>query len=213
MSLPVRWLGRQPYGPVLEAMQRHCAARGPDTPDELWLLEHEPVYTLGLSGRRTHLRDTGCVPVLPSDRGGDVTYHGPGQLVAYLLLDLGRRGLGVRALVRQLEASVVHVLARQGIVAHGRIDAPGVYVGAAKLASLGLRVRRGCCYHGVALNVAMDLTPYAAIDPCGHVGLGMTDCAREGWSTSVEAAGAAWLPSLCAALNGAAACGQEGVAA
>jgi lipoyl(octanoyl) transferase len=155
-------------------MRAFTDARGPDTEDQLWLLEHPPVYTLGQAGRLEHLLQPGEIPVVHCDRGGQVTYHGPGQLIAYLLLDMRRSGLGVRRLVRLLEESVVALLARRGIEAAVRADAPGVYVAEAKIASLGLRVRRGCTYHGMALNVAMDLQPFRSIDPCGYPGLRVT---------------------------------------
>jgi lipoyl(octanoyl) transferase len=152
-------------------MRRFTDARAPGTPDELWLLEHPPVFTLGQAGRREHLRDPGDIPVIAVDRGGQVTYHGPGQLVAYLLLDLRRARLGVKRLVEILEQSVVELLVRRGISGELRPNAPGVYVAGAKIAALGLRVRRGCSYHGLALNVSMDLEPFRRIDPCGYAGL------------------------------------------
>ena len=149
-------------------------ARTPHTQDALWLLEHPPVFTLGQAGRLEHLLDVGTIPVVQSDRGGQVTYHGPGQLIAYLLLDLRRSGLGVKRLVHLLEQCVIDLLARRGIEAEARADAPGVYVQGGKVASLGLRVRGGCCYHGLALNVAMDLRPFQRINPCGYPGLRVT---------------------------------------
>jgi lipoyl(octanoyl) transferase len=155
-------------------MRAFTDARGPDTEDQLWLLEHPAVYTLGQAGRVEHLLHPGAIPVVHCDRGGQVTYHGPGQLIAYLLLDMRRSGLGVRRLVRLLEESVVALLAQRGIEPAVRADAPGVYVAGAKIASLGLRVRRGCTYHGLALNVAMDLQPFRCIDPCGYPGLRVT---------------------------------------
>lgn len=152
-------------------MRAFTDARGPDTPDELWLLEHPPVFTLGQAGRPEHLLAPGDIPVVQSDRGGQATYHGPGQLVAYLLLDLRRAGLGVKRLVNLLEQSAIDLLARRGIAAAARPDAPGVYVDGAKIAALGLRVRQGCSYHGLSLNVAMDLEPFGRINPCGYAGL------------------------------------------
>jgi len=173
--LAVRRLGLAQYEPTWRAMQRFTAARNAGTPDELWLVEHPPVYTLGLNGKAQHLpRTESGIPVIKVDRGGQITYHGPGQIVAYTLLDLRRRGLGVRALVRKLENAVIELLADYGIEAKGRSDAPGVYVAGAKVAALGLRVRNGCCFHGLSLNVDMDLSPFRAIDPCGYPGLQVT---------------------------------------
>jgi lipoyl(octanoyl) transferase len=189
----VRLLGSTPYEATWRAMQAFTDARSATTADEIWLTEHPPIYTLGLAGRREHLlRDIG-IPVLGVDRGGQVTYHGPGQLVAYLLFDLRRRHLGVREMVRTMERSVVDWLAGHGIAARGRPEAPGVYVtrpgGEAKIAALGLKVRQGCTYHGLAVNVAMDLSPFAAIDPCGYPGLAVTQLADFGVRRTVAAAG------------------------
>jgi lipoyl(octanoyl) transferase len=156
-------------------MQNFTAARSADTPDELWLVEHPPVYTLGLNGKAQHLpRMDNGIPVIKVDRGGQITYHGPGQILVYALLDLRRRGLGVREMVRKFENAVIELLADYGIEAIGREDAPGVYVSGAKVAALGLRVRNGCCFHGLSLNVDMDLSPFLAIDPCGYPGLQVT---------------------------------------
>jgi lipoyl(octanoyl) transferase len=201
----VRLLGRRDYEPTWRAMQAFTAARTPATPDELWLTEHPPVYTLGLAGRREHLlRDNG-IPAIQVDRGGQITYHGPGQLVVYLLCDLKRSRLGVRAMVRSIEAAVVEWLDSLGISAHGKPAAPGVYVLRsgieAKIAALGLRVRNGCTYHGLAVNVAMDLSPFADIDPCGYRGLAVTQLADFGVTTTVDAAGAALAPLLVAGLS------------
>ncbi len=180
-------------------MQDFTAARAGNTSDELWLTEHEPVYTLGLAGRREHLlRDNG-IPVLKLDRGGQVTYHGPGQLVVYLLLDLRRAGLGIREMVRRIESGVIEWLGSLGIAAYGKPSAPGVYVRAAaeaKIAALGLRVRNGRTYHGLAVNVAMDLSPFADIDPCGYPGLAVTQLADFGVARTVEEAGAELAPIL-----------------
>ncbi len=173
-ALHVRHLGRRPYEPVWRAMQAFSAARTPDTPDELWLLEHPPVYTQGLNGKPEHLLAAGDIPVVAVDRGGQVTYHGPGQLVGYLLLDLARRGTGVRWLVEQIEGAVITLLEGYGVQAHGRRDAPGVYVGDAKVAALGLRVRHGRSYHGLSLNLDMDLGPFGRINPCGYAGMPVT---------------------------------------
>jgi lipoyl(octanoyl) transferase len=201
----VRVLGRSDYEPTWRAMQAFTAARTPITPDELWLTEHPPVYTLGLAGRREHLlRDNG-IPAIQVDRGGQITYHGPGQLVVYLLCDLKRSRLGVRAMVRSIEAAVVEWLDSLGISAHGKPAAPGVYVLRsgieAKIAALGLRVRNGCTYHGLAVNVAMDLSPFADIDPCGYRGLAVTQLSDFGVTTTVGAAGAALAPLLVAGLS------------
>ncbi|NDP42715.1 MAG: lipoyl(octanoyl) transferase LipB [Aromatoleum sp.] len=196
----VRSVGRTEYEPTWRAMQAFTAARMADTPDEIWLTEHPSVYTLGLSGRLEHLlRDNG-IPAIKVDRGGQITYHGPGQLVAYVLCDLRRRRLGVRDLVRALEASVVQWLDSMGISAYGKPTAPGVYVRIsaveAKIAALGLKVRNGCTYHGLAVNVAMDVSPFADIDPCGYPGLAVTQVADFGVTKSVEAAGAELAPIL-----------------
>ena len=180
-------------------MQAFTATRTGDAPDELWLTEHEPVYTLGLAGRREHvLRDNG-IPVLRLDRGGQVTYHGPGQLVAYVLFDLRRAGFGVRDMVRRVEGAVVEWLGSLGIAAYGKPSAPGVYVRTeveAKIAALGLRVRQGCTYHGLAVNVAMDLAPFSDIDPCGYPGLAVTQLADFGVARTVEQAGSELAPLL-----------------
>lgn len=180
MSLVARWLGLVDYGATWQQMRDFVAARTAGTADELWFLEHPPVFTLGLAGSRAHLLDPGDIPVVASDRGGQVTYHGPGQLVAYVLLDLRRLGLGPRELVRRLEGAVLATLAEFGIAAARRPGAPGVYVGEAKIASLGLRIRNHCSYHGVALNVNPDLAPFARINPCGYAGLAVTSLAALG---------------------------------
>lgn len=173
-TLQVKHLGTQPYDKTWRAMHDYTDRRGPDTPDQLWLLEHPPVFTLGQAGKPEHLLDPGSIPVVKTDRGGQVTYHGPGQLVAYLLLDLRRAGLGVRGLVSLLEQSVIRLLADLGIEAVARRDAPGVYVNDAKIAAIGLRVRRGCSFHGLSLNLDMDLSPFDRINPCGYPGLRVT---------------------------------------
>jgi lipoyl(octanoyl) transferase len=186
----VRRLGRADYEPTWRAMQAFTAARVAGTADEIWLTEHPPVYTLGIAGRAEHLpRAANGIPVIKVDRGGQVTYHGPGQVVAYLLLDMKRRGLSVRPLVRIMENVVIDWLAEHGVEAEGRIAAPGVYVGGAKIAALGLRVANGCCYHGFAVNVDMDLAPFRAIDPCGYPGLEVTSARELGVIETVEAAG------------------------
>jgi lipoyl(octanoyl) transferase len=186
-------------------MQRLVDARGPDTPDEIWFLEHPPVFTLGMNARPEHVLAPGDIPVVPIDRGGQVTYHGPGQLVVYPLLDLGRARLGVRPLVEGIERAIVATVAPWGIEAAGRRDAPGVYVGARKLASIGLRIRRGCSYHGLALNVAMDLEPFRRINPCGYAGLEMTQVSELGGPADLGAVAEALAPRLLEALGLAAA--------
>ncbi len=170
----VRDLGRQPYERVWRAMQRLTDERGPDSPDELWLVEHDPVFTQGQAGKAEHVLAPGDIPVVQVDRGGQVTYHGPGQIVAYPLVDLRRAGLGVRELVCRIEAAVIDVLAAHGITGQRRDGAPGIYVDGAKVMALGLRVRRGCSFHGLAFNIAMDLSPFARINPCGFQGLAVT---------------------------------------
>lgn len=199
--LRVRRLGRQAYEPVWRDMQAYTEARDPDSADQLWLLEHPPVYTLGLNGRTENLLEIGGIPVLRVDRGGQVTYHGPGQLVGYLLLDLNRLGIGIRELVRRVEGSIVELLDDYGIDAHGREDAPGVYVGESKIAALGLRVRRGRCYHGFSLNVDMDLAPFAGINPCGYQGLQVTQLKDLGAPTDLHQVGAALSEKLGARLG------------
>jgi lipoyl(octanoyl) transferase len=175
-SLPVavRALGMTDYSTSLERMRGVTRTRDPASVDEIWLTEHPPVYTLGLAGRREHIIEPGDVPVVESDRGGQVTYHGPGQLVVYLLVDLARRGFKVREFVGLIEAAVIAVLADIGIAGHRRAGMPGVYVDGAKIAALGLKVSRGCCYHGLSLNVDVDLEPFARIDPCGYRDLAVT---------------------------------------
>jgi lipoyl(octanoyl) transferase len=188
-SLRTRKLGLVEYLPTWKAMQDFTATRGPDTPDELWLLEHPPVYTLGLAGKPEHLLRATDIPVVKIDRGGQITYHGPGQIVVYLLLDLKRRNIGVKELVRRMEQAVIDLLEGYGTQAERRDKAPGVYVGNAKIAALGLRIRNGCCYHGLCLNVDMDLSPYAAINPCGYEGLAVTQCRDVGIQDGMETLG------------------------
>jgi len=183
-------LGRAEYVPTWRAMQAFTTQRGADSADELWLLEHPPVYTLGVAGRTEHLpRVANGIPVVRTDRGGQITYHGPGQVVLYLLLDLRRRGLSVRPLVRIMEQAVIDLLAAYGVAAAGRHEAPGVYVGGAKIAALGLRIRNNCCYHGLAFNVDMDLSPFHAIDPCGYSGLAVTQARDLGMVDGAELLG------------------------
>jgi lipoyl(octanoyl) transferase len=170
----VREPGLLDYLPTWQAMQRFTNGRGPETGDELWLLEHAPVFTQGQAGKAEHVLFPGDIPVVQVDRGGQVTYHGPGQLVGYLLLDVRRLGIGVRELVSRIERSLIELLAGYEVEAHARPDAPGVYVGEMKIASLGLRIRNGCSFHGLALNVDMDLAPFQRINPCGYAGMVMT---------------------------------------
>ncbi len=167
-------LGRAEYEPTWRAMQEFTATRTPDTADALWICEHPPVYTLGQAGKPEHLLNDVGIPLVKIDRGGQITYHGPGQVVIYLLINLSRRKLKVRETVSRIEQAVIDLLAEHGIRAERHGGAPGVYVGSAKLAALGLRIKNGCCYHGVSLNVDMDLSPFAAINPCGFPGLPVT---------------------------------------
>jgi lipoyl(octanoyl) transferase len=185
--LLVRHLGQVDYARTWQDMQSFTAARSPDTPDELWFLQHPPVFTLGRNGKQEHLHDTGGIPVIRVDRGGQVTYHGPGQLVVYALLDLTRRQLGVQSLVRILEQAIIDLLAGHGLTATRRDKAPGVYVDGRKIAALGLRVRRGCCFHGLSLNVDMDLAPFSMINPCGYPGLQVTQLADLGVKQPLDA--------------------------
>ena len=185
----IRSLGRVEYEPTWRAMQDFTAQRTPDTPDEIWLLEHPPVYTQGQAGRAEHLIAATDIPVVPIDRGGQITYHGPGQVVAYVLVDLRRRGYGIRDLVSRMEQAVIDLLAAQGVVAARLAGAPGIYVDGAKIAALGLRVKHGCTYHGLAFNVDMDLTPFAAINPCGYAGMAVTQCRDLGVPLSPPQAG------------------------
>jgi lipoyl(octanoyl) transferase len=182
-----RNLGLVAYEPAWRAMQAFNQARDPQTPDELWLVEHPPVFTLGLAGRREHVLDAGEIPVVATDRGGQVTYHGPGQAIAYVLLDLRRNGLGVKEFVRGIEGAVIDTLGSYGIDGTQRPGMPGVYVNGAKIAAIGLRIARGSSYHGVALNVDADLAPFARIDPCGYPGLASTRLADLGVRDSIHA--------------------------
>jgi lipoyl(octanoyl) transferase len=197
-GVAVRRLGLTDYETTWRAMQDFTSARDAGTPDEIWLTEHAPVYTLGLAGRREHLLRENGIAVIKVDRGGQVTYHGPGQLVLYTLFDLRRLRLGVRDMVRSLEAAVINWLGSFAVAAYGKVAAPGVYVRRgdveAKIGALGLKVRNGCTYHGVAVNVAMDLSPFFDIDPCGYPGLAVTDLRSLGIERTVEAAGDALAP-------------------
>jgi lipoyl(octanoyl) transferase len=197
----VRALGVTDYETTWRAMQRFADTRDADSEDEVWLTEHPPIYTLGLAGRREHvLRDNG-IPLLKVDRGGQVTYHGPGQLLAYTLVDLRRTRLAIREMVRRLEDAVIEWLATHGVAAYGQVDAPGVYVDGAKIAALGLRVRRHSTYHGLAVNVAMNLAPFNDIDPCGYPGLRVTQLADLGVIRTVAQAGEELAPFLRAKLS------------
>jgi lipoyl(octanoyl) transferase len=210
----VREMGRIGYVDAWQAMREFTARRGPDTADELWVLEHPPVYTLGLAGRREHLLDAGSIPVVASDRGGQVSYHGPGQLIVYTLVDLRRAGFYVRELVYRIEQGVIQTLEQLGVAASRVSGAPGIYVAAppaaiddarfadkAKIAALGIKVHRACSYHGVALNVAMDLAPFSAIDPCGYRGLRTIDLATLGVSCPQGQVAGILVERLCAHLQ------------
>jgi lipoyl(octanoyl) transferase len=197
----LRWLGRAKYEPTWRAMQAFTEQRGPETRDEIWFLEHPPVFTLGMNAAREHVLAPGDIPLVQIDRGGQVTYHGPGQLVVYPLLDVRRRGLGVRQLVMSLENGVIDLLASRNIEAVGRRDAPGIYVAGRKVASIGLRIRRGCSYHGLAFNIAMDLEPFRRINPCGFRGLEVTDLRTLGVSLELRDAAELLAPYLLGALG------------
>ncbi|UXY09660.1 lipoyl(octanoyl) transferase LipB [Kosakonia sp. ML.JS2a] len=177
-TILIRNLGLQPYDPVSRAMHEFTDTRDDTTPDEIWLVEHMPVFTQGQAGKAEHLLATGDIPVIQSDRGGQVTYHGPGQQVMYVLINLKRRKIGVRELVTLLENTVINTLATLDIQAQARADAPGVYVDGKKICSLGLRIRKGCSFHGLALNIAMDLAPFMRINPCGYAGMEMTQISQ-----------------------------------
>ncbi|MFE4109236.1 lipoyl(octanoyl) transferase LipB [Kosakonia sp. YIM B13611] len=177
-TILIRNLGLQPYEPISRAMHEFTDARDETTPDEIWLVEHHPVFTQGQAGKAEHVLAPGDIPVIQSDRGGQVTYHGPGQQVMYVLINLKRRKVGVRELVTLLENTVINTLATLGINAQARADAPGVYVQGKKICSLGLRIRKGCSFHGLALNIDMDLTPFMRINPCGYAGMEMTQVSQ-----------------------------------
>ena len=195
-TIAIRDLGRQDYVPLWHAMQRFTDTRTESTRDEIWFTEHPPVFTMGLNASEEHLLAPGDIPVVQIDRGGQVTFHGPGQLMIYPLLDLQRSAMGVRTLVTALERSVVDLAAEFDIDAASRADAPGVYVAGAKLASVGLRIRRGCSFHGMALNVDVDLEPFSRINPCGYRELEMTDLRRLGIDTDLNEVGPRLLPHL-----------------
>jgi lipoyl(octanoyl) transferase len=197
----LRWLGRAEYEPTWRAMQALTEQRGPQTRDEIWFLEHPPVFTLGMNAAREHVLAPGDIPLVQIDRGGQVTYHGPGQLVVYPLIDVRRRALGVRQLVMALENAIIALLASWNIEAIGRRDAPGIYVEGRKLASIGLRIRRGCSYHGLAFNVAMDLEPFRRINPCGYRGLEVTDLRTLGVSLELHSVAELLAPHLLSSLG------------
>ncbi len=198
----VRQLGRVEYEPTWRAMQAFTAARAPDTSDELWVLEHPPVFTQGQAGKPEHLIAATDIPVVLIDRGGQITYHGPGQVVIYVLVDLRRRGYGIRELVTRMEQAVIDLLSAHGVNAARQPGAPGVYVDGAKIAALGLRVKHGCTYHGLALNVDMDLSPFAVINPCGYAGMAVTQCRDRGVRESSPALGQALVRRLEHAIYG-----------
>jgi lipoyl(octanoyl) transferase len=197
----IRQLGRVEHEPTWRSMQRFTDERDATTPDEIWFLEHPPVFTLGMAASAAHVLAPGAIPVVQIDRGGQVTYHGPGQLVVYPLIDLRRAGFGIRDFVTALERSVIEFAASFGVVAKARRNAPGVYVGDKKLASLGIRVRRGSSYHGLALNVNLDLEPFRRINPCGYEGLEMTRLCDIGGPATLETAAAGLEPHLLRALG------------
>ncbi len=199
--LIVRHLGRQSYQPVWDAMREFTDERDPAQIDELWVVEHDPVFTQGLAGKPEHVLNPNQIPIVQTDRGGQVTYHGPGQVVVYPLLDIDRRGLGVRCLVDRLEQAVIDLLAEQDIEGLRQDGAPGVYIRGAKVASIGLKVRRGRTYHGLAMNVSMDLTPFAYINPCGYAGLQMTQLADHLDSLTMTEAADRLCTSICRQLG------------
>jgi len=188
-TLHIRHLGKQDYESVWHAMQHYTDTRDSESHDELWIVEHPPVFTQGQAGKSEHILNAGDIPVIQVDRGGQVTYHGPGQLVVYPLLDIKRSKVGVRQLVTHIEQSIVDMLAKYDINAYAKADAPGVYVDERKIASLGLRIRKGCSFHGLALNVDMDLAPFRRINPCGYAGLEMVQCKALGGPQTVIEAG------------------------
>lgn len=200
-TLIVRQLGVQAYEPIWQAMQDYTDKRDELSSDEIWLVEHEPVFTQGQAGKEEHILDPGDIPVVQVDRGGQVTYHGPGQQTLYVLLNIKRRKLGVRTLVTALEQCVVDTLNDFGVTAYAKADAPGVYVNEKKVCSVGLRIRKGCSFHGLALNVNMDLSPFQRINPCGYAGLEMINCAQIGGPVDVNQAGKKLVDHLCRLLS------------
>lgn len=200
-AIVIRQLGKQSYQPILEAMQSFTDERDSQVQDEIWLVEHLPVFTQGQAGKAEHILAPGEIPVVQVDRGGQVTYHGPGQQTMYVLLDIKRRKLGVRHLVTALESCVVKSLNEFGIAAYPKADAPGVYVDDKKVCSVGLRIRKGCSFHGLALNVNMDLSPFQRINPCGYAGLEMLNCADINGPQTVEIAGKKLVEHFCSLLS------------
>ena len=192
----IRHLGLVDYEPTWHAMQAFTETRTGETSDELWIVEHPPVYTLGLAGKPEHLLQQTAIPLVKTDRGGQITYHGPGQLVVYLLMDLRRRDYGVRDMVRRIEQAIIDTLADYGIEARGDVNAPGVYVGARKIASLGLRIKNHATYHGLSLNVSMDLAPFGSINPCGYAGLEVTRMADLGVEATLAQVAERLIPHL-----------------
>jgi lipoyl(octanoyl) transferase len=200
-STIIRQLGTQPYCPIWQKMQDFTDRRTPETADEIWLVEHPPVFTQGQAGKAEHILSPGDIPVVKVDRGGQVTYHGPGQQMLYILIDARRNKLGVRHLVNGLENCIVNTMAAYGIEAYAKKDAPGVYVNEQKLCSVGLRIRKGCSFHGLALNVNMDLSPFGRINPCGYAGMEMVDCAALGGPESLSIAGPKIVEHFCLLLG------------
>ncbi len=196
LAINTKYLGMVDYLLAWQAMKEFTANRDSHTPDEIWLLQHPSVYTQGIAGKPEHLLYQNDIPLIKTDRGGQITFHGPGQLIAYLLLDLRRLKLNVRELVRKMEGAVIDLLRAYRIEAQGRVEAPGVYVHNAKIASLGLKIKNGCCYHGIALNVDMDLTPFAAINPCGYAGLRVTQIKDLGIDDKMDVLGQKMIEKL-----------------
>jgi lipoyl(octanoyl) transferase len=185
----LRWLGRQGYQTTWQAMKDFTNQRQSDTPDEIWLLEHDPVFTQGQNGKPEHVLNPGDIPIVQTDRGGQVTYHGPGQLMVYTLIDIRRKKFNVREFVTALEQAVINLVAEYGVTAIAKADAPGVYVNDAKICSIGLRIRRGCSYHGIAFNISLDTEPFSRINPCGFANLRMTQLSELGGPTNTRLAG------------------------
>lgn len=188
-TINIRWLGKQDYLSCWQAMKDFTNQRNSETPDEIWLLEHHPVFTQGQNGKAEHILNAGTIPVIQTDRGGQVTYHGPGQLMVYTLIDLKRKHLNVREFVTLLENAVIAILAEYNIHAAAKLEAPGVYVDGKKICSIGLRIRRGCSYHGIAFNICMDLAPFSQINPCGFTALEMTQFSTLGGSDNTQEIG------------------------
>lgn len=200
-SIIIRQLNRQPYAPILDAMKAFTENRDQDTTDELWLVEHEPVFTQGQAGKAEHMLATGDIPVVQTDRGGQITYHGPGQQVVYFLLDISRHKLGVRQLVTCIENGIIAALKQDHIESYARADAPGVYVDNKKIASLGLKIRKGRSFHGLAININMDLEPFSRINPCGYAGMEMTQTSALGGANSLAEIQPVLIQHLCSQLQ------------